>query len=100
MADKADINRWVLDAEDANPDDVEAQIVWLREKRAIYSAEIQSGDWEVNSTSLEGSSVNGRRGVTARENHDAIVGALRQLGATDLGRQGTMLQAQFGGILN
>lgn len=100
MADKSDINRWLLDAEDANPGDVEAQITWLREKRALYSAQIQDGDWEINSTANEGSSMTSRRGVSAKDNHDAIVAALRQLGATDIGGNGSLLQAQFGGILN
>jgi hypothetical protein len=100
MAQTADIDRWLLDAEDAEPGDVEAQITWLRTKRAEYSAEIQAGDWEVQSTTAEGGSASSRRGVSAKENHDAIVGALRKLGATDIGSQGSLLQVQFGNILS
>lgn len=99
MAHTADINRWLLDAEDEHPGDVEDQIAWLKTKRAEYSAEIQSGDWEVQSTTAEGGSASSRRGISARENHDAIVGALRKLGATDIGSRGSLLQVQFGNIL-
>lgn len=99
MADRADINRWLLDAEDAAPGDTEAQITWLKVKRAEYSGRIQAGDWEVTATAHEGGSHAARRGVSDRENHDAIVGALARLGATDLGGGGGLLQVQFGNIL-
>lgn len=105
MADRSLINFWLLEARDAvDPTGVDAaaQIAWLQAERRTYSAAIKSGDWEVNATSKEGSSAQQKRGVSDRDNHDAIVGALRMLGA-DIGPAGErpgMLIPTFEGITN
>lgn len=98
MADRSLINLWLLDAADQAPDEVEAQVAWLREQRKLYSAAVRAGDHEILSSSGDGGSSSSKRGVSDQANHDAIVGALRHLGATDLGSTGTLLQVQFGGI--
>lgn len=95
MADRADRNRWLLNAEDACPDDVDAQIAWLRGKRAKYAEAADAGDWETQHLTSDGGSSTSRRRKTDAENHDAIVDALRYLGATDLGSTGTLLQVNF-----
>ena len=102
MADRTLINFWLLEASDAHPGDTDKQIEWLRAERRKYSPAIKSGDWEVNATAQEGSSAQQKRGVSDRENHDAIVGALRMLGA-DIGPAGErpgILIPTFEGITN
>ncbi len=105
MADRSLINFWLLEARDAvdpTGESPDKQIAWLQTERRKYSAAIKSGDWEVNATAQEGSSAQQRRGVSDRENHDAIVGALRLLGA-DIGPAGErpgMLIPVFEGITN
>lgn len=95
MADKTHRNRWLLNAEDAAPDDVDAQIVWLRAKRTEYAALVDAGDWETNSTTGEAGSSSSKRGVSDQVNHDAIVDAIRFLGGTEVGSTGSLLQVQF-----
>jgi hypothetical protein len=96
---RSDIHRWLLDAADNAGADEEDQIDWLREQRKEYSERIKAGDWEITQESGEGGSSAQRRHVSDRDNHDAILGALRALGATDVGGGGGILQVQFGGIL-
>lgn len=99
MADSSHRNRWLLNAEDAcGVDQTAAQITWLRAKRAEYAALVDSGDWETQSASGEAGSSSSRRGVSDQANHDAIMAALRYLGATDIGGGG-ILTPQFSGIL-
>jgi hypothetical protein len=98
MADRADRNRWLLDAEEAVGTTVAHRVAWLKTQRATYSERIREGDWEIQSTTSEGGSSTARRGVSDKANHDAIVAALRYLGDTDLGSEGALLQVQFGGI--
>ena len=95
MAQNSNKNRWLLNAEDAAPDDIPGQIEWLRGKRREYAALVDAGDWETNSTSGEAGSSSSRRGVSDQENHDAIVDAIRALGGTEVGGKGSMLQVQF-----
>lgn len=102
MADRSLINFWLLEASDAAGEDAAAQSEWLRTERRKYSPAIKSGDWEVNATTQEGSSAQQKRGVSDRDNHDAIVGALRMLGA-DIGPAGErpgILIPTFEGITN
>lgn len=77
-ATSSDIKRWRLDAEDQS-DDLEEQIEWLKQQRIIYSDKVKAGDWEITADSTEGSSTQGKRGVSDRDNHDAIVGAIDQI---------------------
>lgn len=98
MVNREDINRWLLDAEDLGGNTAELQIAWLREQRLEYSARIRGGDWEVQNVTGEGGSSGAKRHKSDQENHDAIVGALRFLGDTQLGAQGALLQVQFGNI--
>lgn len=98
MADRADRDRWLLDAADKAGDSEDAQIAWLKLRRLEYSEAIRGGDWEVQSVTGEGGSSTSKRHKSDQENHDAIVDALRYLGATDLGSQGSMLHSQFGNI--
>lgn len=95
MADRSLRNKWLLDAEDAAPDDVDAQIEWLREQRKTYSVSISAGDWATESATGEAGSSSSKRGVSDRANHDAIVDAIRHLGGTELGGAGALLQPQF-----
>jgi hypothetical protein len=97
MADRSLIDLWLLDAAEEDRDE-EAQIEWLKEQRRAYSERVRAGDHEVTSSSGEGGATSSRRGVSDKANHDAIVGALRELGSTDLGATGALLQVQFGGI--
>lgn len=101
MADRSLINFWLLEAADAAGDEA-AQIAWLKIERRKYAAAVKEGDWEVTGTGQEGGSAQMKRGVPDRENHEAIVGALRLLGA-DIGpageRPGVLIPA-FEGILN
>lgn len=99
MADSRLRNKWLLDAEDAVGDDADAQIVWLKEKRREYTAAIDAGDWETQTASGEAGSSSSRRGVSDLENHDAVLAALRFLGATELGGSGALLNIQVGSIL-
>jgi hypothetical protein len=100
MADTSHRNRWLLNAEDAcGVDQTAAQIIWLRAKRAEYAALVDAGDWETQSASGEAGSSSSRRGVSDQANHDAIMAALRYLGATDIGGGG-VLTPQFSGILS
>ena len=94
MADRSLINLWLLEAADEAGDVVEAQIEWLRGKRREYSKSVLAGDHEVTMSTGEGGSTSSKRGVSDRDNHDAIVGALRDLGATDIGG-GSLLQCLF-----
>lgn len=102
MADRSLINLWLLEAADAHPDDTDKQIAWLRIERKKYAPAVKTGDWEISSTSQEGASAQQKRGVSDRQNHDAIVRALQRLGA-DLGgvseRPGIILPV-FEGITN
>lgn len=98
MADRSLINLWLLDAADQAGNEEAAQIAWLREQRQTYSTAVRAGDHEILSSQGDGGSSSSKRGVSDKENHDAIVGALRYLGATDLGSTGTLLQVQFGCI--
>ena len=101
MADTSHRTRWLLNAEDAcGVDQTAAQITWLRAKRAEYAALVDSGDWETQSASGEAGSSSSKRGVSDRDQHDAIVAALRHLGATDIGRRPGIIIPQFGGALN
>lgn len=96
MADLSHRNRWLLNAEDAcGVDQTAAQIAWLREKRREYAALVDAGDWETQNASSEAGSSSSRRGVSDKDNHDAIVAAIRHLGGTDIGSQGSLLQVQF-----
>jgi len=100
MADTSHRNRWLLNAEDAcGVDQTAAQITWLRAKRAEYAALVDAGDWETHSASGEAGSSSSKRGVSDQSNHDAIMAALRYLGATDIGGGG-VLTPQFSGILS
>lgn len=91
---RSDIQRWRRDAADAAPSGLSAQLAWLKTKRAEYSAKVQAGDWVVTAESTDGSSTQGARGVSDRDNHDAILAAIEQieqsLGTGGTGR-GTML---------
>ena len=99
MADSSHRNRWLLNAEDAcGADQTAAQIVWLKAKRAEYATLVDAGDWETQNASGEAGSSSSRRGVSDQANHDAIMAALRYLGATDIGGGGS-LTPQFSGIL-
>lgn len=102
MADRSLINLWLLDADAAVGGLAADQIAWLKKQRLPYSAAVKSGDWEVNSTTREGTSASSKRGVSDKDNHDAIVAALTQLGA-DLGvvegRPGILIPT-FEGITN
>lgn len=74
-ATRSDIERWILNAEDEE-EDVADQIAWLRLKRKDYAPKVDAGDYEITSDSLEGANTQGRRGISDRDNHDAIVGAI------------------------
>lgn len=96
MADLSHRNRWLLNAEDAcGVDATAAQILWLRAKRAEYAALVDAGDWETQNASGEAGSSSSKRGVSDQVNHDAIVAAIRYLGGTEIGYQGSLLQVQF-----
>ena len=99
MADLTHRTRWLLNAEDAVGTDTDKQIAWLRDKRAEYAELVNAGDWATTDAAGEAGSSKSTRGVSDQVNHDAIVAALRFLGATDLGAQSAMLNPQFGGIL-
>lgn len=91
---RSDIERWILNAEDEVEDDIPGQIAWLREKRKDYAVKVDGGDYEITSDSLEGANTQGRRGISDRDNHDAIVGAIDVLkGRLGTGgkRRGTVL---------
>lgn len=92
MADRADRTRWLLNAQDECGDDTAAQILWLRAKRKEYAEMVNAGDWEAQEIAGDGGSSKSRRGVSDKNNHDAIVDALRHLGDTDLGGTGSLLQ--------
>lgn len=99
MADRSLINLWLLDAADQAGTDTAAQIAWLKVERRKYSEAVRAGDHEITSSTSDGGSSTSARRVTDQANHDAIVGALRYLGDTDLGSTGSLLQVQFGSIL-
>lgn len=94
------IDLWVMDAEAEAPDDTAAQIEWLQGQRAVYSEKVKAGDWAATNTSDPGGSASYERGVSDMDQHEAIVGALRRLGATEAGAEGALLHGKFGGILN
>jgi hypothetical protein len=98
-ATSSDIKRWRLDAEDAEGDDLEDQIAWLKTQRTLYSDKVKAGDWEITADSSEGSSTQGRRGVSDRDNHDAIVGAIDQIKG-ELGTGGKSRGALLGFRIN
>jgi hypothetical protein len=100
MADQSDITRWLLDAEDIAPGDKPAQIVWLKAQRTTYAEAVKSGDWAIGSSSFEGASSSGTRGISDKANHDAIVGALKKLGATNLGGSGSLLSLRTHALLD
>lgn len=95
MADENLITKWLLDAEDEAGAVVADQIAWLREERKRYSQLMTDGDWAVTGTSDEGGSGTATRGISAKDNHDAIVGALRKLGATDLSPARPVIISRF-----
>ena len=102
MADRSLINLWLLDAADAVGSDADAQIAWLKEQRKPYAGSVKGGDWATEQTSGDGSSAASKRGVSDKANHDAIVSALRSLGA-DLGEVATrpgFLIPTFEGVTN
>jgi len=99
-ATRLDIQRWLLDAAEEGRSETADQVAWLREQRRGYAERIKAGDWEITQESGEGGSASHKRHVSDRDNHDAIVGALRALGATDGGGGGGILVPQFGGILD
>lgn len=98
MADRSLINFWLAEAADQCGDDESAQIEWLRAKRRDYAPAVMAGDHEITSSAGDGGSSSSRRGISDRDHHDAILGALRSLGATDIGG-GALLQVQFSSIL-
>lgn len=100
MAHRNDRNRWLLNAEDAcGVDQTAAQIIWLRAKRAEYAALVDSGDWATTDVGGEGGTSKSARNKSDEANHDAIIDALRYLGATDLGSTGSMMIPQFQPVL-
>ncbi len=80
-----------MDAEAHAGADKAAQIAWLKR--------IREGDWEVQSVTGEGGSSSSKRHVSDKDNHDAIVAALREMGETEYGARGTSLTFQFSNIL-
>lgn len=97
--DRSDVERWLMDAEAHASADEAAQVAWLKEQRALYSQRIREGDWEVQSVTGEGGSSSSKRHVSDKDNHDAIVAALREMGETEYGARGTSLTFQFSNIL-
>lgn len=100
MADARDVERWLLNAEDAVGTSKAAQITWLREQRQTYAASADSGDWAMMSGSDAGGSASHARGISDKANHDAIVEALRTLGAIPPRTGGTVIRALFGNVQN
>ena len=78
-ANRDDIKRWLLNAEDAVGTDAAEQITWLREKRKAYAKKADNLDWEITQDSTDGASTVGRRGTSNRDEHDSIVAAISQL---------------------
>jgi hypothetical protein len=96
MASQSDRDRWLLDAADAcGEGQTDEQVEWLRQRRAEYSEAAREGDWEHTQMSSDGGAATSRRGISDRDNHDAIVAALRYLGATEIGSSGALLRPVF-----
>lgn len=99
MAQRDLINYWLEEAED-NSSTEAGKIGYLKGKRADYSAAIEGGDFESTGISDEGSASSWKRGISALDHRNAIRGALRQLGATDVGEKPGILIPTFSGGLN
>lgn len=90
-----------MNAEDAcGVGQTAAQIAWLKAKRAEYAVLVDAGDWETQNASGEAGSSSSKRGVSDQVNHDAIVSALRHLGATEIGQRPGIIIPTFQGITN
>lgn len=57
------------------------RLAWLESKRAALSEEVEGGDWEVGSSSYEGTSATSRRGASAAARLKAVMEALAILTA-------------------
>lgn len=73
------------------PGGTDEQIAWLETQRVALSAEVNTGDWSVTSTSQEGQSHTSNRGITAADRLAAVIAALEQLEENDAGAGGRLL---------
>lgn len=82
MASPLLVSSYIRSARRAHPDDNTARLEWLGEKIAELDEQVQSGDWEGNSTSFAGSSQTARRNITAADRVAALEEAIQILTAT------------------
>lgn len=101
MADRTLTKNYLRDAK-ANSEDphgVEEQLAWLEARRVELSAEVDSGDWEMEQSAIEGAQATGRRKQTAKSRLAAVIAAMEQLedvpGAPG---KGVLLIPLFGGV--
>lgn len=81
MASSFLVSSYIRDARRTHPDDNAAQLTYLDGKLAELDEQVQSGDWEGNSTSFAGSSQTSKRNITAKERVEALDEAIRILTA-------------------
>lgn len=81
MANALLVSSYIRSARRAHPDDNAARLEWLGERIAELDEQIQSGDWEGNSTSFAGSSQTSRRNISAADRVAALEEAIRILTA-------------------
>ena len=70
------VNSYIASARAHAPDSNVARLDWLEQKRADLSEELEGGDWEVGSTSFDGSSSTARRHATAEARFKAVMEAI------------------------
>ena len=75
------VSSYIRSARRAHPDDNAARLEWLGEQIAELDEQVQSGDWEGNSTSFAGSSQTAKRNITAADRIAALEEAIRILTA-------------------
>jgi len=79
MADRTLTKNYLRDSTAAVGTSLTARLAWLETKRAEISALVDSGDWEGQSTSQEGSSSQFKRHLTDQHRLAAILAAIERL---------------------
>lgn len=80
-ASAALVSSYIRSARREHPADNAARLEWLDAAIAELDAQVQSGDWEGNSTSFGGSSQTSKRNIPAADRMAAIEEAIRILKA-------------------
>lgn len=79
MADRVLVNSYLRSAWEAEPTSVSGRLAWLRARAAELDEALQSGDWEVTSTSFSGASSASKRNLDARSRLSALEVAIAML---------------------